>query len=74
MPRIHSSKAKLRSTKTVTESCWDVNIEGYDYVYTEYEDTSNPEIIDWTLRNQYGRDIADAALLEMVQEAIVNAN
>lgn len=74
MPRTHFTKAKLRYTKNVVESCWDVNIEGYDYVYTEYQDKKSPDNIDWTLRNQYGRDIEDVALLEMVQEAIVDAS
>lgn len=74
MPRTHFTKAKLRHRKTVTESCWDVNIEGQEYTYTEYVDQKDPEIIEWTLRNQFGRDIDDSTILEFIQEAIVYAN
>ena len=75
MPRTHFAKAKLRHSKTVTESCWDINVEGQEYVYTEYVDQKNPDLFtEWTLRNQYGRDIADPPLLEVIQQAIVDAS
>ena len=70
MPRTHQIKAKLVGRKTVTEHKWQVDIEGYKYYYTEFVNDTNGDDIDWTLRNEYGRDIEDVDLLEVVQESV----
>ena len=61
--------------KTANESCWKVDVEGQQYVYTEYQDQKNSkDSVKQTLQNQYGRDITDPPLLEMIRKAVIDAS
>lgn len=70
MSRMHQIKAKLLEEKTVTKLKWQVNIEGYKYFYTEVVNNDDGEDVNWSLENEYGREIKDVDLLQVVQESV----
>lgn len=70
MSKFNNLRAKLLEETTITESKWQVEIEGYKYFYNEKFDNPTNKILEWTLCNEYGRDLEDVDLLKLIQECV----